>query len=158
MAEPDAVGLAVELGFAVELEVAPLVSGNIAGVGREACPGRLAEEPGIAAEKRAHDSVIGPQPGNGLGTVAEKREVEMAIVSQLETEVGSIAQKKGVRLAIVWMTPAGSSARLEVEAQVDACPVAVVQSEVLVEACPVAAAQPGDHGYDKLYATEAYHT
>jgi hypothetical protein len=64
----------------------------------------------------------------------------MVIVLYPETEVGSTAHKKGVRLVIVWMTPAGSSAKLGVAAQIDACLVVAVYPEAPLEACPVAAA------------------
>ena len=59
---------------------------------------------------------------------------------------------------IAWMMPAGSSAKLEVEAQTDACFVAVVHHEAPVELCLVAAAGPEVHDYDKIGATEVYHT
>jgi hypothetical protein len=62
MAEPVAAGLGLELDpeieLAVGLEVVPPASGNIAGVDRQVCPGRLAKKLGIAAEKQMRELVI----------------------------------------------------------------------------------------------------
>lgn len=95
--------VALEAELVDKFEVVPLASGNIAGVGREDRPGRLAEEPGIAAEKQTHELVIVTHHENEAGTAVEKPVDEMVTASPLEKEVHSTVQKK----AVVWMTQVG---------------------------------------------------
>jgi hypothetical protein len=85
MVEPVAARVEVdlEIELAVGLEVVPPVSGNIADVDRQACLGRLAEKPDIAAENQMRELMIVSQPGGG--TAVETWESEMVIVSQPET-------------------------------------------------------------------------
>jgi len=159
--EPAAAGLVLDLavGLDVELGAVTLGSGNIAGVGREACfLGRLAEEPGIAVEGRRHGLVIVPQPKDEADTGSGKQLDKRVTVSQQKTQVGSIVLSTVAESVIVSMMLAESFGILGVEVRIEASLVAAVQTAAHVEAFLVVAAELVECDCDKTGVIEAYHT